>query len=247
MITETAPADWRALQDEVAAILTECGFTVDKERTFATVRGSVELDVYGCEEIDGRSYSIACECKHWASRIPQTHVHAFRSVLADLGVNSGYIVSSNGFQSGAFEASQNTNVKLLTWPEFQAEFSQAWLKKHLSPTLRKDIYPIVSYTEPLMPDWFIQVPKHEVQVLRGLRETYGPFGWLITLFITSSSFICTHDFPDLPLRPQMAEQAGIIPDSILDAVGYREFMDNAIAFGKKAIAEFREVKQRNDV
>lgn len=35
-----------------------------------------------------------------------------------------------------------------------------------------------------------------------------------------------------------------IPDSIFDTVGYREFMDHSIAFGKKAITEFRDVKQR---
>jgi restriction system protein len=114
LLTTTQPVDWRTLQCGVASILRECGFTVEIERIFKTVRGSVEVDVYAEEIVNGRTYSIASECKHWSSRVPQTVIHAFRTVVADLGVNVGYIVSRKGFQSGAFGASKSTNLKLLT-------------------------------------------------------------------------------------------------------------------------------------
>lgn len=246
LISETSPADWRALQSEVATILAQCGFTVETERTVETVRGSVELDVFGKEEIDGRSYSISCECKRWKSRVPKTVVHAFRTVLADLGVNSGYIISSEGFQSGAFDACKSTNLKLLTWEQFQSEFCQTWLQKYLSPKLQCELDPLLSYTEPLVPTWFIQVPDHEIKVLRSLRDKYCPFGMLIMTFMSYSSFMRTNGYAKLPLRPRVSEFSDTIPDSVLDAVGYREFLDYAIEYGKTAISEFREVKQRNN-
>ncbi|MFH5884006.1 restriction endonuclease [Halalkalibaculum sp. DA3122] len=247
LITDNTPGDWRALQDEVAAILRECGFDVDIERTFDTVRSSVEIDVYGEEEIDGRTYTIACECKHWTRNVPQGIVHSFRTVLSDLGVNSGYIISSNGFQSGAFEACENTNLELLTWQEFQSEFIETWLEEFLSPILQDELDPILSYTEPLVPTWFTQVPDHEVQTLRELRERYMPFGMLIMTFMPYADFMREDGFPELPLRQHMAENIEMIPDPILDAVGYREFMNHAIEYGTQAIEEFREVRRRNEV
>ena len=65
MITEKAPETWQALQTEVAKILAECGLTVEVEKTVATVRGEVEIDVYAEEMIKGRKHTILCECKYW--------------------------------------------------------------------------------------------------------------------------------------------------------------------------------------
>ena len=247
LITENTPEDWRSLQDEVGTILEECGFDVDVERTFETVRGEVEIDVYGEEVIDGRTLTIACECKHWTRRVPQAVVHSFRTVLGDLGINSGYVISSNGFQEGAFEACQNTNLELLTWQEFQTEFIQTWLEKYLTPTLHSELDPIQSYTEPLVPPWFMEVPDDEVDVLRDLRERYMPFGMLILTFMPYADFMREDGYPELPIRQHITDNIDMIPNQLLDAVGYREFMNHAIEYGSVAIEEFREVKRRNDV
>lgn len=34
----------------------------------------------------------------------------------------------HGFQSGAYEASELTNLELVTWEEFQAKFEESWLE-----------------------------------------------------------------------------------------------------------------------
>lgn len=122
MITSTEPDSWHDLQNQVALVLEECGFDVEVEKKIGTVRGEVELDVYAEEITKGRKYSIAVECKIWSNSIPQHVVHSFRTVVADLGVNAGYIVAKTGFQSGAFSAADLTNIQLLTWPDFQAQF-----------------------------------------------------------------------------------------------------------------------------
>ncbi|MCB9333861.1 MAG: restriction endonuclease [Lewinellaceae bacterium] len=70
------------------------------------------MDVYAEETIKGRKYSIICECKHWKSNIPQSVIHGFRTVTADLGCNIGYIITTSDFQLGATKAAELTNVEL---------------------------------------------------------------------------------------------------------------------------------------
>ena len=119
MITRKAPESWQALQTEVGRILSECGFAIEVEKKIHSARGAVEVDVYAEETVRGRKYTIACECKHWRSRIPQAVVHGFRTVVQEIGANIGYIISMEGFQSGAVAAGDLTNLKLVTWQEFQ--------------------------------------------------------------------------------------------------------------------------------
>ena len=47
--------------------------------------------------------------------------------MQDLGANHGFIISRNGFQSGAREAARFTNVDLLTWREFEDMIFDLWL------------------------------------------------------------------------------------------------------------------------
>jgi restriction system protein len=127
MITSVVPAEWKELETQTARILSECGFAVEQAKKLPAVRGSAEIDVYAEEEVKGRRYVLLCECKHWRTRVPQNVVHAFRTVCADVGANAGYVISTAGFQAGAFEAAKQTNVSLVTWEEFQAKFEESWL------------------------------------------------------------------------------------------------------------------------
>jgi len=69
---------------------------------------------------------ILCECKLWKSKVPQNVVRGFRTVMQDSGAHVGYIISSSGFQKGAFESAANTNLHLVTWEEFQQAFYERW-------------------------------------------------------------------------------------------------------------------------
>lgn len=244
LITSKIPADWRGLQDETARILRECGFTVEVEKTVQTARGSVELDVYAEEVVDGRRYSIICECKHWQARVPQTVVHGFRTVVGDIGANLGLIVSSSGFQSGADAAATLTNTKLVTWSEFQAEFEQTWLKRYLQPTVAERCDPLLTYTEPLLPAWF-QLLSEEAKVdFISLKRRFDEFGWLMMAFTPYVRMLHPSAFPGLPLRgsvAQLADPKGF-PDEVLDSVGYREFLEAALKHSDSVIAAFRALR-----
>jgi hypothetical protein len=130
VITNRLPTDWRDLQNQVGQILEECGFDVEIERKTSMARGQADIDVYARETRNRRTYTVLCECKNWKTAIPQTVVHSFRNVVIETGANIGYVISSKGYQSGAFEAADLTNLKLLTWEQFHEEFQPDWLDYH---------------------------------------------------------------------------------------------------------------------
>ena len=97
-----------------------------------------------------------CECKFWKNNIPQTVVHSLKSVVNDFGATNGFIISKVGFQSGAKEAVDKSNITLLTWSDFQELFLSKWLEniiesydlyEKLDQEKQKDInYVIESYS-----------------------------------------------------------------------------------------------------
>ncbi len=247
MITAHSPTDWRDLQEQTARTLSECGFQVEVEAKVDTVRGKVELDVLAEEDVDGRRYRIFCECKHWQARVPQTVIHSFRTVVADSGANVGYIISAAGFQSGAFTAAELTNLRLVTWEEFQAEFEQTWIERFLLQHVVNRIDPLFSYIEPILPRGFDELTEEEQDHYMALKDKYDEFGWLMMQF-TKYHRATDLPLPELPLRGRVTEalrESNSIPPEVLDAPAYREFLDVALPYGERAVAEFRRAMKRD--
>ncbi|WP_315823495.1 hypothetical protein [Paraflavitalea speifideaquila] len=46
-IIKDDPSDWKMLQHFTSSILSDCGFQATTEKVIETVRGAVEVDVYG--------------------------------------------------------------------------------------------------------------------------------------------------------------------------------------------------------
>ena len=249
MITERAPETWQDLQNHVANILRECGLTVEVEKTVATVRGEVEIDVYAEEMIKGRKHTILCECKHWKSRVPQSVIHGFRTVVADIGANIGYLISMNGFQAGSFSAAELTNIELVTWEQFQDQFELTWYDEYFSPQIAEQLDPILTYTEPLAPKWFIDLPENEKKNYVDLKKKYDHFGWMIMSFTPYARMLGRSEpRPTLPIIDRVSEKEkalNTIPREILEAKGYREFFDLCLNHGIPAIQQFRDIRDRN--
>jgi restriction system protein len=246
MITSKVPANWRDLQEGVARILRECGFVVEIEKKIRTVRNTVEIDVYGEEVIDGRKLITLFECKLWEASVPQEVVHSFRTVMADFGANGGYIISKNGFQKGALEAINNTSVKLKTWQEFQEEFEKTWFEKFMIHEVVRALDPLLTYTEPLLPKWFDQLPERDRKEYYALKEQYDDLGVLLmTLFTPYSRMLQSLEIPKLPLSIRIPPGRTRIPTEILEASAFRDLLEAAIAHGTEAIDKFRAIKTRN--
>ena len=104
----------------------ECGCQAERQKHLDLPRGSVDVDVYARDATREPVLTIVCECKQWSTAVPKQVVHAFRTVVDEVGANIGFIISAHGFQRGAIQAAENTCVHLVTWEEFQARFFDRW-------------------------------------------------------------------------------------------------------------------------
>jgi restriction system protein len=251
MITTKQPGNWKDLQIMVAEILTQCGFQVQVEQVLKTARGKKEVDVYATEEIKGRTYTIACECKRWNTDIPQEVVHSFRTVVQDLGCNKGYIITTSDFQKGAVETVDFTNIELLTWAEFQEKFIETWFEQYFVPTITQKLDPIMSYAEPLKPKWFEDMTDEDKHSFYKLKERYDGIAIIIMVYFSlyRMKFADDQERPRVPLplidRLKETNLPSLnIPEEILNEAGYLELLQKSIAFGETGIAAFRQLRDK---
>jgi hypothetical protein len=144
-IEDSLPATWQNFEIRCAQILEECGFQVEHGATIPHVRGSAAIDVTARDAASPPTF-IVVECKHWASRVNQNVVSAFRTVVTDIGANTGLIVSKSGFQRGARRAAGHTNLELLDWNEFQNMFITRWCDKFMFPKLNDEAEELGNYS-----------------------------------------------------------------------------------------------------
>jgi hypothetical protein len=58
----------------------------------------------------GFDVTWAIECKHWKSKVSKLHVVGLRTIVQEIGADRGILLCEVGFQRGAIEAAQLTNV-----------------------------------------------------------------------------------------------------------------------------------------
>jgi hypothetical protein len=185
MIESPYPSDWRALQTGVCRLLNEVGLTAEIEKKLVTPRGEVEIDVYAVDENSVDQIRYLVECKNWASPIPQSVVHGFTTVMHETGGNIGFIVSREGFQVGAKQYLQNTNIIGLTYSELQQRYMARWWEKFFVPAIGSAVDTLIEYVEPINSkrERLIQdLPKHKQEELRRLQERYALFGMTMAFF-----------------------------------------------------------------
>lgn len=121
------PISWQDLQEKVCTILNQIGFIAETNKSCNTPRGQIEIDVYAEDPYSIDNIVYVAECKNWESKVPQTIIHAFTTVMHEIGANIGYIISRNGFQKGAYEyitnmaifQEHNDQMKILVGKDFR--------------------------------------------------------------------------------------------------------------------------------
>jgi hypothetical protein len=217
-IFDHEPADWSALQNTVGRLFEELGCEVAIGMRVKNVRGTKEIDVYVRDVAITPPSTYLVECKLWKRAVPQEVVHAFRTVMADVGAHRGFIVSSRGFQEGAFQAAANTNIDLLTFLELQAIFADRWrisMGERLIP-LGDQLFPYWDY--PGRMPRFKWENKH-VERQRQLMDAYEPIRRLGPL-------LRMHRFKwELPLSLPVVNERGEIGGSTITLDSYRQLYD----------------------
>lgn len=235
--------DWKDLQRQVARVLTECGMQAEVERRTVTARGHAEIDVHAIDHATQPPSLYLCECKHWGTAVSQGDVRTFRSVVEDAGANFGLFISSAGFQSGAFETSVNTNVKLLRWDEFQQLFVTRWIERFMRPKLRDIGDPLFEYTDPIgsrVHRFEGKLSKEKQRRFVELCARHSPLG-LLALHILGMPIARTDWFMPLPFRQHADKLRDVLPGTILDALHLREFYEQIVRHVELALADFDEL------
>jgi hypothetical protein len=243
LITRVTPNGWRDLENAVADILRECGMTVQQQVNVPLPRGSVDLDVLAEETIEGIRSKIVCECKDWRTNVPREKVHAFRTVMDETGANRGYIISRVGFQIGAMEAANATNVELLTFEQFQERYFDKWIARRC-----RDIEDAIGnfnvYYEPLgQPGYHLLANDEERAAYDAVWERYAFAGVMLIHF--SPYIRLLGNAPPLPPLPfdvtELVERGWQVPQEVRDAAGYRELLALLEHYGRIGLDELRAV------
>lgn len=103
---------WQQYQEEAASYFRSLGLDATTDVTITGVRTSHDVDVLVKSRHVGFDITWIVECKHWASPVSKLHVLALREIVADIGADRGILLSESGFQSGAIEAANLTNVQV---------------------------------------------------------------------------------------------------------------------------------------
>jgi hypothetical protein len=104
--------NWKDYQEEAAEFFRSLGLDANTDVTIRGVRTKHDVDVLVKSHNYGFDVTWIVECKHWKERVSKLHVLALREIVTDVGADRGILLSETGFQSGAVEAANLTNVQV---------------------------------------------------------------------------------------------------------------------------------------
>ncbi len=246
MINESIPKSWRALQSEVAQILSECGLKTQIEKEINTARGKIKVDIYVKDDTQTPPIIYLCECKYWERNVPQNIIHSFRSVVENYGANWGLIISKKGFQKGSYDAATYTNMKLLNWQQFQLLFVNRWYKEYLAKIIEKETSPLLDYAEPFN-SRIIQkassLSAEKIKIFYELKEKYQ-FLAILAMYLPHWLDIKKR-LPKIPLLKEKKLLETNLKteffDDILRANSLRSLLESIVKHSREAIAEFDNI------
>jgi hypothetical protein len=115
--------EWKDYQDRVAAFLSQLGFEVLVDETIRGARGEHNVDVTARMSMAGVDQLWLIECKSWKRRVPKERLLTFRGAVEDIGADRGLLFSESGFQAGAINTAQDTNITLTSLANFEKKYT----------------------------------------------------------------------------------------------------------------------------
>lgn len=126
-------SDWKEYQEEIAQYFRSLGCKAEVNMTIKGARAEHEVDVFVEFDKFGVKNKWIIECKYWNSRIPKEKVLVLKGIVEDVGADRGVIITEIGYQRGAKNVTESTNILLTTWKDFlqlsEKEFVQIMLEK----------------------------------------------------------------------------------------------------------------------
>lgn len=103
---------WRKYQEDAATFFRTLGLDAETDARITGVRTKHDVDVLVRSHHVGFDVTWIVECKLWKKKVSKLHVLGLRAIVADTGADRGILLSEAGFQSGAVEAANLTNVRV---------------------------------------------------------------------------------------------------------------------------------------
>lgn len=116
--------DWKDYQEEAAEFFRSLGLSAETDVKLAGVRTTHDIDVVVKSKHVGFEVLWLVECKHWKSAVSKLHVLGLREIVNDLGADRGILLCEAGFQVGAVEAANLTNVQVTSLASLSIETRQ---------------------------------------------------------------------------------------------------------------------------
>lgn len=159
--------DWREYQEKTADFFRSLGLEAETNITVQGVRTKHDIDVLVKFSHVGFEVKWIIECKHWDSKVSKLHVLALREIVSDTGADRGILLAENGFQSGAIEAANLTNVQVTTLENVmnsaKSAINSMWLRNLFDRLM-------------VCKDEYWKIPK-SMRIESGLRTEGGQIGY----------------------------------------------------------------------
>ena len=168
--------DWSEYQEEAAEFFRGLGLNAETDVTLKGVRTKHEVDVVVRSKHVGFDILWLVECKHWKTTVSKLHVLAFRQIVSDIGADRGILLCETGFQSGAIEAANLTNIRVTSLAEFQTTACHQITSMRL-----RDLFDRIESCK----QRYWDIPKSD-RIEHGLRPEVGALGYSGTTAIDLS-------------------------------------------------------------
>ena len=109
--------DWYQFQERICNHFNSIGARAETNVKVQGVRTNHYIDILVKTKFLGQNILWIVEAKKWNHKVNKIHVLALRTIIDDIGADKGFIISEKGFQSGAIEASKDSNISLTTFSD----------------------------------------------------------------------------------------------------------------------------------
>ena len=159
--------DWKQYQEDAASYFRSLGLNADTDITVKGARTSHDVDVLVTSHYVGFDITWVIECKKWKTPVNKLHVLALREIVSDVGADRGILLSESGFQSGAIEAANLTNIQVTSIEDINKSAADSIYAMRL-----RDLYDQVSDCK----DRYWDISKKD-RIEFGIRSDVGEYGY----------------------------------------------------------------------
>ncbi len=154
---------WKKYQEDAAEYFRSIGLNASTDVAVKGVRTSHDVDVLVTSHYVGFDITWVVECKCWQKPVNKLHVLGLREIVSDVGADRGILLSESGYQSGAIEAANLTNIQVTSLADIRDSASHSIYAMRL-----RDLYDRVGTCK----DRYWDIPKDD-RIDCGLRPEVG--------------------------------------------------------------------------